>query len=79
MVTGSIPISALRPGEVAEIHEIVGPIEHVRRLEELGLRSGSVLEMVRGGSTCIVRVGGSRLCLRHDEVVRVMVAPRMSA
>jgi ferrous iron transport protein A len=78
-VTGSIPISALRPGEIAEIHEIVGPIEHIRRLEELGLRSGSVLEMVRSGSPCIIRVGGSKLCIRHDELLRVMVAPRMSA
>jgi ferrous iron transport protein A len=78
-VTGSIPIYALRPGEIAEIHEIVGPTEHVRRLEELGLRSGSVLEMVRSGSPCIIRVGGSKLCIRHDELLRVMVAPRMSA
>ena len=78
-MTGFIPISALRPGEVAEIREIVGPIEHIRRLEELGLRSGSVLEMVRGGSPCIIRVGGSKLCIRHDELLRVMVAPRMSA
>ncbi|MEX0585922.1 MAG: FeoA family protein [Pirellulales bacterium] len=76
---GSIPLSALRPGEVAEVHEIVGPAEHIRRLEELGLRSGAVLEMVRGGSPCIILIGGSKLCIRDDELLRVMVAPRMSA
>jgi ferrous iron transport protein A len=78
-VIGSIPLSALRPGDIAEIHEIVGPTEHVRRLEELGLRRGSVLEMVRGGSPCIIRVGSNKLCIRHDELLRVMVAPRKSA
>jgi ferrous iron transport protein A len=78
-VTASIPLSALSPGEVAEIHQVVGTAENVRRLEELGLRSGAVLEMVRGGSPCIVRIGGSRLCIRGDELLRVMVAPRKSA
>jgi ferrous iron transport protein A len=75
----SLPIAALRPGEVAEIQQIAGSAEHVRRLEELGLRSGAILEMVRGGSPCIVRVGGCTLCIRADELLRVLVAPRMSA
>jgi ferrous iron transport protein A len=74
-----IPLNSLRPGEVAEIHAIVGPAEHVRRLEEIGLRSGSVLEMVRCGAACIIRIGGTSLCLRGDELLRVMVAPRKSA
>ena len=78
-VHASIPLIALRPGELAEIQQVTGPAEHVRRLEEMGLRSGTVLSMVRGGSPCIVRVGGSTLCFRNDELVRVMVAPRKSA
>ena len=75
----SIPLTALRPGEVAEIWQVVGPAEYVRRLEELGLRSGATLEVIRGGSPCIVRVGGSKLCIRDDELLRVMVAPRKTA
>jgi ferrous iron transport protein A len=74
-----IPLAVLRCGEVAEIHEVVGSAEHVRRLEELGLRSGSLLEMVRSGSPCIIRVGGSKLCIRNDESLRVLVAPRKTA
>jgi ferrous iron transport protein A len=78
-VTPSIPLAVLRPGAVAEINQIVGTTEQVRRLEELGLRSGSVLEMVRSGTTCIVRVGDSKLCIRNDAGLQVLVAPRMSA
>lgn len=75
----TIPINVLRPGEVAEVRQIIGPPEQIRRLEELGIRGGAVLEMVRGGSPCIVRLGTSRLCLRNGELLAVLVAPRMSA
>lgn len=75
----SIPLAALRSGEVAEIHQIVGPADQIRRLEEMGLRIGRALEMVRCGSTCIVRIDGSKLCIRSDESLRVLVAPRKSA
>jgi Fe2+ transport system protein FeoA len=74
-----IPITLLRPGEVAEVRQVVGRPHEVRRLEELGLRDGCVLEMIRGGSPCIVRVGGSTLCLRNGARLSVLVAPRMSA
>jgi Fe2+ transport system protein FeoA len=37
------------------------------------------LEIVCGGSPCIVRVGGAKLCLRHDELLRVLVTPRKTA
>jgi ferrous iron transport protein A len=74
-----IPISQLQRGEVAEIAQIVGAPDQVRRLEELGLRGGVRLEIVRGGSPCIVRVAGSTLCFRHDELVRVLVTPRKTA
>jgi ferrous iron transport protein A len=75
----SIPITQLRRGEVAEISKVVGSPEQVRRLEELGLRGGARLEIVRGGSPCIVRVAGATLCFRHDELLRVLVTPRKTA
>lgn len=73
------PISMLRPGQVAEVRQVLGMPEHVRRLEELGLRKGVRLEMVRSGSPCIVRLGVSTICLRNGELAAVMVVPRMSA
>jgi ferrous iron transport protein A len=75
----SLPISALVRGQVAEICQLVGPHELVRRLEELGLRTGARIEIVRGGSPCIIRVDGSTLCFRDDQQIRVLVSPRKSA
>jgi ferrous iron transport protein A len=74
-----VPINHLRRGEVAEISQVLGSPEQVRRLEELGLRVGVHLEIVRGGSPCIVRVAGTTLCFRHDELLRVLVKPRKTA
>jgi ferrous iron transport protein A len=74
-----IPLNQLRRGEVAEISQVVGSPEQVRRLEELGLRDGAHLEIVRGGSPCIVRVGGATLCFRQDELLSVLVTPRKTA
>jgi ferrous iron transport protein A len=78
-MVSTIPITALRRGEVAEIAQVVGSPEHVRRLEELGLRGGARLEVVRAGSPCIVRIGGATLCFRDDELLRVLVTPRKTA
>jgi ferrous iron transport protein A len=74
-----MPITALRRGEVAEIAQLVGLPEHVRRLEELGLRDGTRLEIVRSGTPCIVRVAGTTLCVREDELLRVLVRTRKTA
>ena len=72
-------INSLRRGQVAEVRHVVGPVEHVHRLEELGLRAGARVELVRGGATCIVRINGGTFCFRSDETVSVLVAPRVSA
>jgi Fe2+ transport system protein FeoA len=70
----TIPISILACGEIGRVEQLVGDIEDVRRLEEMGLRRGQEVQMVQPGSPCIVRVGGSRLCFRQAEGLGVMVA-----
>lgn len=75
----AIPLSLLRAGEIVEVRQVVGLPEQVRRMEELGLHRGARLEMVRPGLPCIVRVGSSRLCIRHGDAVSVLVAQRISA
>jgi ferrous iron transport protein A len=75
----SLPITLLAAGQVAEIQQLVGPPEIIHRFEELGLRAGARIEVVRAGSPCIIRVGDSRLCIREDAQVRVLVAPRKTA
>ena len=74
-----ISLTALRPGQVAEIGEVVGPLAHIRRLHELGLRNGAFIQMIRCGSPCILRVDGSTLCFRDDDSLRLVVPSRQSA
>ena len=74
-----IPLAALRRGESAEVCELVGPPERIRRLEEIGLRHGVWLDMLRQGSPCIFRIEGTTLCFRADDVASVMVRLRISA
>ncbi len=78
-----IPLSALHPGQSAHVHQVVGHANQVRRLEELGVRTGVQLEVVRKGSPCIIRLftdqerssqSGSKLCFRDGEMLRVMVS-----
>ena len=74
-----ISLSALRPGQMAEVGEVVGPVGHIRRLHELGLRTGAFLQMIRCGSPCILRVDGSTLCFRDDGSLRLVTLSRQSA
>ena len=74
-----LPLTMLAAGQVAEVSQLIGPPECIRRFEELGLRVGARLEIVRAGSPCIIRVGESRLCVREDAEVRILVAPRKTA
>jgi ferrous iron transport protein A len=74
-----MPLTVLRRGQVAEVGQLVGAPEQVRRFEELGLRTGARLEMIRSGAPCIIRVDGSKLCFRDDGISRVLVRARMPA
>jgi ferrous iron transport protein A len=70
-----VPLHLMSPGSVAEVVALQGHPEQVRRLEELGLRHGAQVEMVRGGSPCIIRLSSGKLCFRHSEALRVLVRP----
>jgi Fe2+ transport system protein FeoA len=74
-----VALTALQKGQIADIHELIGVPERIRRLEELGLRAGVRLEMVQSGSPCIVRIDGTKLCFRDGELASVIVRPRKSA
>lgn len=74
-VNDCIPIHRLRRGQAAHIHSIVGRPDHVHRLREFGLRDGLEVEMFQPGNPCIVRLAGNKICLRSDDLLRVLVAP----
>lgn len=70
-----MPLDLLRDGEWAEVTEIAGEPTWVARMAELGLRIGCRVQMVRGGSPCMLQVGGCRLCLRGEQVQHILVRP----
>lgn len=70
-----MPLDMLRAGEWAEVHEVSGQSAWVCRLAELGIRQGSRLQVVQSGSTCLLDVGGCKLCLRSGECSQILVRP----
>lgn len=74
-----IPLAQLSTGRKASVGVVLGLPDDVRRIEELGLRSGTIVEMVQSGSPCIIRLAGTKLCFRSDDLLSVLVAPENDA
>jgi ferrous iron transport protein A len=74
----SVPLKHLPAGQSACIRSVTGHPDHVHRLEELGLRSGTKIEMFRQGNPCIVRLACSKVCLRTDDLLHVLVEPAVT-
>jgi ferrous iron transport protein A len=70
-----IPLSLLKRGQSAYVGQIDGRADHVHRLRELGLAQGSKIEMFRPGNPCIIRMAGNKVCIRSDDLLRVLVRP----
>lgn len=68
-----IPLSQLPIGRRGTIGAVVGKPDDVHRLEELGMRTGTEVEMLQTGSPCIIRLSGNKLCFRADELLRILV------
>lgn len=74
-----IPLGCLRSGQTAEVGQLVGDPQQVHRLQELGLRQGTKVEMVQAGSPCIIRMAGTKLCFRQSDAIGVLVRPGFDA
>jgi len=68
-----IPLICLTAGQCGVVLSVLGSSDHVHRMRELGVREGAEVEMLQGGSPCIVRLGGQRFCLRGDDLGGVLV------
>jgi ferrous iron transport protein A len=75
VVKKTISLNQLPTGQAAFIHSIQGHPDHIHRLEEIGLRGGTRIEMFRSGNPCIIRLAGNKICLRADKLVHVLVEP----
>jgi ferrous iron transport protein A len=74
-----LPLEFLPPGETADVAEVSGDPGWVKRMAELGLSIGSRLRVVRSGSPCLLQVGNTRLSLRGDWAMQILVRPITAA
>jgi Fe2+ transport system protein FeoA len=70
-----LPLELLRPGEWADVADVSGEPCWVGRMAELGVRVGCRLRMLQGGCPCLFQVGGSRLSLRGECAMQILVRP----
>lgn len=69
-----VPLDLMKAGECASIVELTGDCSQVHRLQEMGLRSGAVIRMLKPGAPCLVALDGKRLSLRLNSLLCVLVA-----
>ncbi len=70
-----LPLESMRTGDWADVAEVYGEPGWVCRMAELGIRSGSRVQMVRDGTPCMLNVDGCKLCLRGDACSQIFVRP----
>lgn len=68
-----IPLEMMSTGEHGRINSLDGSPEFIVRLEEMGLREGASVQMVRPGSPCILAINDQRFSLRFDHKATVLV------
>lgn len=69
-----VPLDNLRVGECGAVISVDGPDHAVHHLQEVGLRVGCPVRMLRCGPPYLLQVGDCRLCLRAEPNVLVMVS-----
>ncbi|MEL7496160.1 MAG: FeoA family protein [Planctomycetota bacterium] len=75
-VETTIRLQDMHSGQVAKVVSISGNPQEIARVAAMGLRTGAVISMTRGGITCIVQfVNGSRLCIRMSAELEIYVQP----
>ncbi len=52
-----LPLDLMKAGESASIVELHGDSSQVHRLQEMGLRAGAVIRMLKPGAPCLVCIG----------------------
>lgn len=68
-----VPLDLLRRGERGRVAAIDGPAVSVNRLHELGLHAGQPVTMLRPGPPHLVLLGDTRLVLRAESDIVVLV------
>jgi ferrous iron transport protein A len=69
----TFPLQMLAAGQRARVDQLLGRPDEVHRLQELGIRVGTPIDMLQSGATCIVKLDGARLAFRDHDGCRVLV------
>ncbi len=70
-------LDQIRSGEIVRVIDVVGDDLVSRRLNDLGIRKGARIEMIRRaplGDPTLFELCGYQLCLRRSESSRVQVS-----
>jgi ferrous iron transport protein A len=70
-----MPLEFLQNGDWADVADITGDSRVVNRIAEMGLAIGSRLRILQQGRPCLLQVGESRLSLRGDNAMQILVKP----
>ncbi|MCA9081337.1 MAG: ferrous iron transport protein A [Planctomycetaceae bacterium] len=70
-----LPLETLRSGETGRVVDLDGQLDLVQRLQELGLRLGATVQMLREGTPLLIAIDGQRLSFRPDARTMVLVEP----
>ncbi len=73
--TDLLPLEFLHTGDWADVADVTGEVGWVSRLAEMGVRIGCRLHVLQAGSPCLLQVGESRLSLRGDWAMQILVRP----
>lgn len=68
-----VPLELLRVGEIGHVVSVQGADRIVARLAENGLREGCRLEVLTTGESIVCRVDETKLSMRTDGAVDVLV------
>ena len=71
-----IPLSEMKPGEKAQIERVAGDGAVKRRIRDMGVTTGSLVEVVRVaplGDPMDVKIKGYHLSLRKEEAADISV------
>jgi Fe2+ transport system protein FeoA len=68
-----IPLEFLASGETGRVCSLDGDHAHVIRLEEMGLRAGVEVRMLRTGPPCLLAIDNQRITFRGEDAVTVLV------
>ena len=69
-----IPLNAIGIGKCAEINKLQGGESFCKRLMEMGMNTGSIIQMVKNDTgALIVKIGETRLVLGRGMAQKVLV------